>query len=110
MIFEVGKCYRHTTGHEISIVAEVETTMFGKTLLAEQTDRLDFMAVGLSEANSENYKEITREEWMRNFTVTPEEITDVNSDVVRNALENIQSKVYEASGIPSGALIGLRFK
>lgn len=67
MIFEEGKYYRHTTGVELAIVGKLNTTMFGETLIAETNDNISFQAVGSTEANTQNYKEISREEWMKNF-------------------------------------------
>lgn len=69
MIFEVGKYYRHTTGKEISIICEADTTMFGKTLIAEEAGDIKFVAVGGDESHSVNWTEITKEEWMKNFSV-----------------------------------------
>lgn len=68
MIFEVGKYYRHTTGEELSVVAEVDTTMYGRTLLAETNNSCGFLAVGSTEDHATNYVEITKEEWMKNFS------------------------------------------
>lgn len=73
MKFEVGKFYKHTTGHCIAILCEQETTMYGKTLLAEHTlppQIGDFMAVGSDESSAANYHEITKGEWMENFSTT----------------------------------------
>jgi hypothetical protein len=66
MVFEVGKCYRHTTGFEISIVAEIETVMYGSCLVAEDAYG-ELHPFGKREDNAVNYSEITKEEWMRNF-------------------------------------------
>jgi len=40
MKFEIGKYYRHTTGYELAILCEAETTIRGKGLLAE-TNRVN---------------------------------------------------------------------
>jgi len=69
MRFEVGKFYKHTSGKKIAIVAEAVTTMYGKTLIAEQCDRADFMPVGSdSDDYAANWTEITKDEWMECFS------------------------------------------
>ena len=67
MKFEIGKYYRHTTGFSLAIIGELETTLYGKALIAEGTDG-QLRAVGREEASAENYKEITKEEWLKNFS------------------------------------------
>jgi hypothetical protein len=67
MVFEVGKFYRHTTGLEYSIIGKLETTMWGKTLIAE-TNSSDLEAVGEDMYATVNFEEISREEWMKNFS------------------------------------------
>jgi hypothetical protein len=67
MIFEIGKFYKHRTGMMLSIVGRLNTTMFGDTLIAETDDNVNFQAVGSTEAYAENYREISEEEWMKNF-------------------------------------------
>ena len=56
MIFEVGKCYVHTTGDKMRIIARVNTYFYGEGLLAE-TDRAEYMIVGERESNAVNYTE-----------------------------------------------------
>ena len=68
MVFEIGKFYKHATGQCLSIVGKLTTTMFGDTLIAEQNDSIDFQAVGSDDSSAVNYKEITKEEWMKNFS------------------------------------------
>ena len=68
LIFEVGKFYEHTTGKQLAIICEAETTLYGKCLLAEQSDSFEFSAVGKSEDATDNWHEITKEEWMKNFS------------------------------------------
>ena len=69
MRFEIGKCYQHTDGRMISVVASANTTMYGVTLLAEMSDSPDFMPVGFdSDEYAENWNEITKDKWMEGFT------------------------------------------
>lgn len=69
MKFEVGKYYRHTTGHELAILCEAETTIRGKGLVAETNNpKEELCLVGMSEKHAVNYTEITKEEWMKNFS------------------------------------------
>lgn len=69
MKFEVGKFYRHTTGICFAILCEAETTMYGRTLIAEQSCGMPvIVAVGSDEASAINFHEITKEEWMLSFS------------------------------------------
>lgn len=68
MVFEIGKCYKHKTGEEIKVIGELETTLYGKALIAESGDSSLFSAVGRTEDCSVNWTEITEEEWMKNFS------------------------------------------
>lgn len=69
MRFEIGKFYQHTSGQMISVVCQAETTMYGITFLAEQSDSPDFISVGSdSDEYAENWEEITKEQWMKGFT------------------------------------------
>jgi len=67
MIFEIGKFYRHSTGKQIAVLGELETTLYGKTLIAE-TDSSHFISVGRDETSSENFHEISKDDWMKNFS------------------------------------------
>ena len=67
-IFEIGKFYRHTTKEEISIVGNVNTTMWGNCLAAEVAGSNTLATVGKGETATENWEEITKEEWMKNFS------------------------------------------
>ncbi len=68
MVFETGKFYRHTTGQDLAILGELETTMYGKCLVAESNKSGDLIPVGSDESATQNYIEITKEEWMKNFS------------------------------------------
>ena len=68
MKFEVGKFYEHKSGYQLAIICEANTTNFGNTLLAEQNNSMDFVAVGSDESATINYKEISIEEWIKNFS------------------------------------------
>ena len=65
MKFELGKCYEHATGKRIFIVAEAVTTMYGRTLLAEQCDAPDFIPIGFE--TTDNWQETPPSEWLRCF-------------------------------------------
>ncbi len=69
MVFEIGKCYRHTTGLQMHVIGEVETMARGKGLLAEQYGIGDELTqVGTLPENAVNWSEITIEEWENNFS------------------------------------------
>lgn len=68
--FEVGKYYIHAKGRKISIVGEVETTKWGTVLVVEETDRTGHAVSCIekgSEDTADNWQEIGREEWLREF-------------------------------------------
>ena len=67
MRFEVGKYYSHTTGDEMAILCESETTLWGKCYIAE-TNTGELKPVGNDESCTANYTEITKEKWMANFS------------------------------------------
>ena len=64
--FEIGKFYKHASGKKIAILCEAETTMYGKTLVAEQSDSSDFMPVGFD--SEDCWTEIEKDEWMECFS------------------------------------------
>jgi hypothetical protein len=68
MVFEQGKYYSHPSGEQMSIVGEVETTLYGKCLMAESNKYANIKPVGKDESNAENWSEISKDEWMKNFS------------------------------------------
>lgn len=68
MKFEIGKFYEHTSGKQVAIVGKVKTTMWGETLVAENANESYLSPFGSDEAAAENWSEITKEEWMKNFS------------------------------------------
>jgi hypothetical protein len=66
MKFKNGRCYEHTTGQQIKIIGRCKSTMYGKCLIAE-TDEGEFVPVSTHEEAAVNFKEITHDEWMKNF-------------------------------------------
>ncbi len=71
MRFEPGKYYRHTDGREIATLDFLETTMWGRVLIAEDAGKFhhSISSVGTdSEDYAVNWEEITKDEWMKNFS------------------------------------------
>lgn len=67
MRFEPGKYYRHAAGQMIATLGYMETTMWGKTLVAESVDGL--CPVGWdSDDYAQNWTEVSKEEWLKNFS------------------------------------------
>lgn len=65
MIFEPGKFYKHTSGKMISTLDFLETTMWGRTLIVEESGNPGLNCVATdSESFAVNYTEISKEEWM----------------------------------------------
>lgn len=56
MKFEIGKCYVHTTGEKIRIIARVNTYFYGECLLAE-SETAKYDVVGENEDNAVNWTE-----------------------------------------------------
>ena len=66
--FELGKCYKHSSGIEMKIVGIVDSTLYGNTFIGEK-DNGKFSAVGIGKGGySVNWYEISEEEWMKNFS------------------------------------------
>ena len=69
MIFEVGKYYQHASGKKMAIVGEVNTTLYGDNVLVGEPDSTpNLRPVGRDESNTVNWKEISKEEWMKSFS------------------------------------------
>jgi len=68
VLFEIGKFYRHNDGEEIAILGELETTMYGKCLVAESSRSMDLKPVGNDASCTANFHEITKKDWMKNFS------------------------------------------
>ena len=72
MKFEPGKYYKHTTGEMLHTLVMADTTMWGRTLLAERcpkNEMVTIVPVGIDSTDyTTNYVEITEEEWMTGFS------------------------------------------
>jgi predicted methyltransferase MtxX (methanogen marker protein 4) len=71
MYFEPGKYYKHSSGKMMHTLAIVDSTLYGRTLIAEEASEHGhmFIPVGIdSEDYAQNYVEITEQEWMTNFS------------------------------------------
>ena len=65
--FEVGKFYKHTCGDMLHILQYVDTTLYGRCLLAEN-EYGELEAVGDQKDNAVNYREIEPEEYYKYFS------------------------------------------
>lgn len=61
--FELGKFYQHTTGEKLYICGVVDTNAYGKTLVGEDGYG-NLSPIGNHEFATENYREITKEEFL----------------------------------------------
>lgn len=68
MNFEVGKCYKHSTGAMIHVLCEVETMMYGKCLVAEEAGKTDLIPIGKGDGYAENWTCIPIDEFKRFYT------------------------------------------
>lgn len=68
--FEIGKFYEDPfTGFRVKILCEVETTSFGKTLIAEtNVDSCVIIAIKNDKETWARFKEIKEETWLSGFT------------------------------------------
>lgn len=57
MIFEIGKCYQHSSGHKLRIIGRLNTYFWGDSVLIAETDEAKLIAVGETEDHSVNYIE-----------------------------------------------------
>ena len=87
MIFEVGKCYEHTNGLKIRILAEVDTCAYGRKFIAEDNYGRIFPQ-GNDESATLNYTEC------EDFMKTVEE-TGSYEAVVMPAAESNEIDVSE---------------
>jgi hypothetical protein len=71
-IFELGKYYEHTAGDKLHVCGVCATHTYGKCLVAED-DRGKLIPVGEDEHAAENYREITKEEFLGDSEMTEDE-------------------------------------
>ena len=109
--FQPGKYYKHTTGHMIHCLGFLDTTIYGRALISEESCSGNFILVGFdSNFNTANYVEITEEEWLKRSDVTscskkmatkavidPEvpAATDGESSTVEASVEDISEGLYD---------------
>ena len=65
MNFEVGKCYKHTTGTMMHVLCETETILYGRCLVAEEAGKNDLIPIGKGEEYADNWTCIPIEEFQR---------------------------------------------
>ncbi len=116
MIFQIGKFYEHSAGMQMAIVGEVLTTMYGNTLIAECSNCGDFRPVGRDESATQNWSEITKGKWLRNFSREnnlppsfPEKIMTLNtiqpsghfypSDLVQKKIDEMKEAGHSLLGV-----------
>lgn len=66
-VFEIGKFYRHASGLEIHIVGDVNTTLYDKILVAENSEDVCLRPVSIGPGVRDGWVEISDKEWMSNF-------------------------------------------
>ena len=68
MVFEIGKFYKHNNANSyLAIIQEVETTLYGKGLLAED-EYGNLLVAGKDKESAINWNETTKEDWLTNFS------------------------------------------
>jgi len=69
MKFEPNKYYKHSSGGMIHTLGFLNTSIYGNTLIAEESHSANFVPVGTSsDDHTQNYTEITEEEWLKQFS------------------------------------------
>lgn len=64
--FEIGKVYRHASGHYMKIVGSAQTMAWGWCLLGEEQGSRNLIPVGTGDSGyMQNWVKATDEEWER---------------------------------------------
>jgi hypothetical protein len=66
MIFEVSKCYQHTSGKQIKVIGDEYSKLLGQYFVTENTD--GYFGTLFLQNNQEGWHEISEEEWLKNFS------------------------------------------
>ncbi len=108
MIFETGKCYEHTTGLKIRILAEADTCAYGHVLIAEDSyGRI--VPIGTGEEATLNYTEC--EDFMKTVEETGSyeavvmpaaeqteiDVSEMNPDAVEVKPDDVEDEETEAA-------------
>lgn len=67
IVFELGKAYQHSSGKQMYIIGEGNTSVYGKCLIGEDQSGV-LRPVGRDTTNAINWHEITVKEWNKNFS------------------------------------------
>ena len=66
--FKVGKAYRHSSGCEMKIIGWANTTVHGDACMIAEEKSGHLKPVGSDPDAAVNWKEISEDEWMKNFS------------------------------------------
>lgn len=65
--FELGKCYKHSTGEEMYICGIAETMLYGTTFIAETNNGWNLKPITMNDKDAcANWVEINKEEFFNN--------------------------------------------
>lgn len=90
MKFEIGKKYMHETGMLLSVVGELETTWWGKTLIGEMislsrddndktaTGNIELIAINDDVKLFRDWKKISNRKWLSYFEGQAEAETEID--------------------------------
>ena len=108
MIFEVGKCYEHTTGLKVRILAEADTCAYGHVLIGEDSyGRI--VPIGTGEEATLNYTEC--EDFMKTVEETGSyeavvmpateeneiDVSEMNPDAVEVKPDDVEDEKMEVT-------------
>ena len=65
MLFEIGKYYKHNSGNKLYIITVGMTHQYGLCLIGEEKKYQNFIPIGMDEAATINWSEISKIEYFR---------------------------------------------
>ena len=107
MIFEVGKCYEHTNGLKLRILADVVTCAYGRVFIAEDNyGRITPQGIGeessLNYVECEDFMKTVEETGSYEAVVMPAEeneidVSEMNPDAVEVKPDDVEAEKTEDS-------------
>ncbi|WP_296117610.1 hypothetical protein [uncultured Eubacterium sp.] len=108
MIFEVGKCYEHTNGLKLRILADVVTCAYGRVFIAEDNyGRITPQGIGeessLNYVECEDFMKTVEETGSYEAVVMPAaeeneiDVSEMNPDAVEVKPDDVEDEEMEAT-------------
>ena len=106
MRFEIGKVYTHSAGEMVMIVGEVETTLYGKTLVAESICVTHLKAFGDDEDATQNWSEVPLSVWWKHWLKGNEGSPDLQRKLAEALEAEERGPTTHPAGLPWGRVAG----